>query len=372
MGVNKVVYGDSTLIDLTSDTVTAQNLLAGATAHGANGEPITGTYTPSGDSDPYPVRNDGHTHVWVNIPSLSDADVTIYLRVSSNGGARIDWGDGSTTTTSGTAVASYTHTYTSTGLKEIIFSHTGSASRGYYFQTTYSIMGYNADHFGDSNTKKLKAVEIGGTSSASRANVGRFIGCVELEKVTYIAKSGTGNLSLSKTFSTHTDYSAINAQVFLLPKLRTVKVIGAKVNFNSDGLFKSLPMLESVEIDGYTTSAGRSVSLYDGCGRLKSIPNIAPFTTSIGENYCRNCSALQTALTIPGGVTEIGASAFENCISLREIHFIPTTPPTLADDTCLNTLWDCTIYVRTGTLADYQSAEHYPRESWGRVRYVEE
>ncbi len=43
MAVSKVVYGNNTLIDLTSDTVAAENLLEGYTAHGADGEPIVGT-----------------------------------------------------------------------------------------------------------------------------------------------------------------------------------------------------------------------------------------------------------------------------------------------------------------------------------------
>ncbi len=42
MGVSKVVLGDKTLIDLTSDTVTSSDLKEGVTAHGANGEVITG------------------------------------------------------------------------------------------------------------------------------------------------------------------------------------------------------------------------------------------------------------------------------------------------------------------------------------------
>lgn len=33
MGINKVVYGGKTLIDLTGDTVTADKLLEGVTAH---------------------------------------------------------------------------------------------------------------------------------------------------------------------------------------------------------------------------------------------------------------------------------------------------------------------------------------------------
>lgn len=43
MAVNKVVYGTTVLVDLTEDTVTADKLLKGATAHDASGEPITGT-----------------------------------------------------------------------------------------------------------------------------------------------------------------------------------------------------------------------------------------------------------------------------------------------------------------------------------------
>lgn len=43
MGINKVQYGSTTLIDLTGDTVMPENLLNGETAHNAAGEPIVGT-----------------------------------------------------------------------------------------------------------------------------------------------------------------------------------------------------------------------------------------------------------------------------------------------------------------------------------------
>lgn len=46
MAVNRVEYGGSTLVDLTADTVTPETLLQGRTAHGADGEPITGTFDP--------------------------------------------------------------------------------------------------------------------------------------------------------------------------------------------------------------------------------------------------------------------------------------------------------------------------------------
>ena len=43
MATSKVIFGTTVLVDLTSDTVSASNLLAGETAHGADGEPVTGT-----------------------------------------------------------------------------------------------------------------------------------------------------------------------------------------------------------------------------------------------------------------------------------------------------------------------------------------
>lgn len=50
MGVSKVVYGGDTLIDLTADTVAADKLLKGVTAHGADGERVVGTCTYDADT----------------------------------------------------------------------------------------------------------------------------------------------------------------------------------------------------------------------------------------------------------------------------------------------------------------------------------
>lgn len=46
--INKVIYGNTTLLDLTADTVTAEHLETGYTAHNANGEAITGSIVNRG------------------------------------------------------------------------------------------------------------------------------------------------------------------------------------------------------------------------------------------------------------------------------------------------------------------------------------
>lgn len=54
MAISKVVFGDTTLIDLTADTVAAESLVSGTTAHKADGTAIRGSlviqhyYTGSG------------------------------------------------------------------------------------------------------------------------------------------------------------------------------------------------------------------------------------------------------------------------------------------------------------------------------------
>jgi len=50
MAISKVVFGNTTLLDLTSDTITANDLAYGVTAHGADGEVITGTSTKDSDT----------------------------------------------------------------------------------------------------------------------------------------------------------------------------------------------------------------------------------------------------------------------------------------------------------------------------------
>ena len=50
MAVSKVIYGGKTLIDLTADSVAADKLLKGYTAHGADGEPVEGACTFDADT----------------------------------------------------------------------------------------------------------------------------------------------------------------------------------------------------------------------------------------------------------------------------------------------------------------------------------
>jgi hypothetical protein len=61
MAINKVEANGQTLIDLTSDTATADDVLEGRTLHLASGAPATGTYRPSDEIEARLKATVGHS-----------------------------------------------------------------------------------------------------------------------------------------------------------------------------------------------------------------------------------------------------------------------------------------------------------------------
>lgn len=69
MAINKVVYGNRTLIDITDSTVTPQTLAKGVVAYNSSGEKIEGTMQGLGEiktqgNYKYRVNDDGTFEVW--------------------------------------------------------------------------------------------------------------------------------------------------------------------------------------------------------------------------------------------------------------------------------------------------------------------
>lgn len=326
MAINKVVYGSETLIDLTADTATAADVAQGKTFHLANGVQATGTAS----GDPYPVRNDGKTHLWVVVDDLAQPEVTLYYRQSTAGAVKVDWGDGTVNVPVTSIAGSARHTYAQTGLYEIVlYSESGgylNYSGAWGTSSNNCVMG-SAKTNPAFNRGRLKAAEFsdfGSTNANARKVIGYALyNCGNIEKVT-----------LSGAFTSFTINQAVS--------LANLAVI-------------NLPDTVTSLSFGRTSSNEHLVSL-----RKVRMPS---GLTSVGQYCFVDCSQLQS-IDIPAAVASISASAFANCYSLAAIHFEPTAPPTLADDTVFTDLpTTCTIYVPTGTLAAYTAAANYPDPS---------
>lgn len=131
--------------------------------------------------------------------------------------------------------------------------------------------------------------------------------------------------------------------------------------------FSSCTSLTTISIpSGVTTLSG---SVFATCNFLRSIA-LPSSITVIADSLFLNCHSL-ASIEIPIGITNIYAQSFQYCYGLGEIHFKPTTPPTVQNSNAwTNIPTDCKIYVPTGTLSDYTSATNYPSSS--TYTYVEE
>lgn len=88
-----------------------------------------------------------------------------------------------------------------------------------------------------------------------------------------------------------------------------------------------------------------------------------PEMDTIPAGLCKNCKALNTVI-LPEGITEIGAEAFANCLSLTSIQFQSSTPPTVLNSNAFANLPTyCDIVIPEGSLSAYTSAMNYPSSS---------
>lgn len=69
MAINKIIYNNKVLIDLTDSTVTPETLAEGVVAYNAKGERIVGTMKPGSQ---FSVTDDGSGNVTIEGATISD------------------------------------------------------------------------------------------------------------------------------------------------------------------------------------------------------------------------------------------------------------------------------------------------------------
>lgn len=399
MAVNKVVYntedGEQTLIDLTEDTVTADTLAEGVTAHSASGEVIVGTmasgtplaepkevnfwdydgtclysYTlaeiqnltvlpslPSHDGlicqgwnwtlaeikalgrgvevGANYITDDGKTRLYITLAAEGRTTVPLHIYQTASNGVEIDWGDGATETITGTGNVNTSHTYASIGSYVISLAvSTGAMLLGN--SASYCIIG-STDVTANPYLSALKKVEIG--ASMPRANPGGFYSCYAMETITI--PNSLGNV-LANSFAGCNALKCVN-----LPK--GIQNIYSTAFHNCHSLQTITMPSEVLLLGGYFVS---------NCYVLERVT--IPSCPKIDTYAFYNCKSL-SSVAVPSAVSSIGDTAFNSCNSAAVFDFTHhTAVPTLASVNAFTGIAsDCKIKVPAALYNEWIAATNW-------------
>ena len=405
MAVNKVVVNGEAIIDLSADTVTANKLAAGYTAHDKSGAVITGTMDAGGGE---PVRakdvnfidydgtvlhsytvaeaaaltalpalpthdglvcqgwnwslddikamgravevgamyitDDGKTRIYIH---LEDGRTSPMLGCCPNGTVTVDWGDGTRPDTL---------TGTSTSTVKWTSTHEYSAAGDYVIKLTVS----GSVVFAGSSSSNQYSNLLRYSSGADTRNqvYQSAIQKVEIgDSVTSIDRSAFYNCYSLSSITIPGSVTSISFSAFKSCYSLSSITIPGSVTSISGSAFYSCYSLSSITIPGSVTSI--SGSAFGGCYSLSSI-TIPGSVTSIGSSAFGSCYSL-SSITIPGSVTSISGSAFSNCYGVRYYDFTRhTAVPTLSNTNAFNKIAaDCEIRVPAALADEWKAATNW-------------
>lgn len=302
--VNKVALNGTTLLDLTGDTAVASDVAQGKTFHLATGERVTGTAS-GGQS--------------ITVSPLS---------VTANGTYTAPAGEAYSPVTVDTEADppndGKTHLFISVPVD----------GDDYKFVITSAKNDITID-WGDGTIEQNQSA----TLSHSYINSGEY---------EVVFKCSTALSASSTTFGTSN--LATNAQAKYVSMLIRAYFYDPNLELNT---FRYCPCIKKFDVPLMTTTIA---SNFDSCYSLKEI-RLGNITSIL--SYCfRYCFQLGK-ITIPATVASIGNSAFTYCRSLREVHMLSTTPPTLGTNVFSNVSSNLVIYVPSASLEAYQTAENW-------------
>lgn len=303
-------------------------------------------YTPSS----------GNTEFLVNI--LTTDEMYVWLNKSSTTVASIDWGDGSSETLSTNGSYKYTHTYSVPG--EYIIS---------IIVTSGKIQLYGA---WDTNF-------IGPMSKApvnARLLEAHFNNDVEPGTYTMNAHPSLKAITLSSDYSYGCSFENCPMVPIIIGTPSSIGTYGSRYWYSMKAI--CLPEREEVRVylrdnvslqrlacKGILTIS--SASALSGCRALKRIGAALNSSMSVDHTfqYCYSLEQISLpngltalgggmfesvytlrSLTIPSTITSIASYCFSSSSGIKEFHFLPTTPPELADTNAFYQISsDCVFYV---------------------------
>lgn len=352
---------------------------------------------------------DEKTYIFIHVNSKTGLQPTIFLQKSTTDQITIDWGhnsETSQTTNSGNYSVQKPTAYTE-GWYVITLSCAGGYKIGQGTTNTTIFGSYGSNAYLSAPYKVLMGATCG-------LNAYAFYNCICLQYISFCSDySGalpaylfrncyaliavhyptgvTGdiptylhnyNRSLSLVTFPNEMSGSIGTYCFThCNSLHELTLPASLTGSIGNYAFQYAHALNSLVIpDGVMGSIGTSA--FEGCHALLSLELPSGMTGSIGGNCFYTNYSLEElilpsamtgfisgqtfynmfslkSLTVPSGITDIGTSAFVNMVSIREIIFQSTTPPTLTAGAFGTLLLICRLYVPDANVNDYKSATNW-------------
>lgn len=335
MAVNKIIYNGETLVDLTSDTVTADDLAAGVTATGADGKPVVGLLpkvtidTELSMSSTNPVQNKTITaalsNLDIDIATNDEIDNALNLAGSGDlpttgGIVPIAMGGTGATTTAGArtnlgvsatadfANVAFSGAYSDLAGRPAIPSQTSDLTNNSGYITSSALSGYVKSVNGAApDSSGNVTISVGGGSSGGGGNYtlptasSSTLGGVKIGSGLTINTSGV--LSADVTASTLSAY-AKTTDLSAVAKSGSYNDLSNKPTIPSA---YTLPNATSSTLGG--VKVGSNISVSDGTislakSNVTSALGYTPATTNnasfIGTTMVQTLT-VSSALNIPGG-----------------------------------------------------------------------
>ena len=294
--------------------------------------------------------DDGNTHIWISLP---EGRTSPMLGVCPKGTITVDWGDGTTSTLTGTSTSTVkwtsTHNYASAGDYVITLSGSGTMS---ITADSYGTALLRCTSTNDNRNKvyqnAIQRVEVG--SNVTSLGMYAFYNCYSVKRI----KIQEGMTSIGQGAF----YNCYALSSLAIPN--SVTTIDKNAIYTCYTLF-GIVFPDSVSTIGNNVLCNSYV--------LKNVV-IPSSLTAINSDFCSNCYSL-ASVTIPKSVTSIAQYAFQKCYSLKKVRFESDTPPAITSTYAFKDIpTDCIISVPVGSLSAYTSATNYP--SSATYTYVEE
>ena len=212
--------------------------------------------------------------------------------------------------------------------------------------------------YGFANCRSIKEITIPNTVNS--LDIYTFYCCDSLIKITLPTNTTTipnyflNTCSALQTVENTANITSIGSNAFATCTILKNITIPNSVTTISDYAFSNCQLINFDLPTSLRTIGTRAFQQCHGMTRA-----VFPEGVTSIPSYCfYQCRGL-IYVSIPSTVTEIGASAFNGCSCIGEMHLLPETPPSLGSNALANISQYGVIYVPQGYLSTYGSATNW-------------